>query len=62
MDSSAIDGVIDSVIANNPQAVEDYKNGKVKAIQALFGSCMKELKGAADPAVIKATLEAKLNN
>ena len=62
LDSSAIDSVIDTVIANNPQAVEDYKNGKVKAIQALFGSCMKELKGAADPAVIKATLEAKLNN
>ena len=62
LDTSAIDGVIDGVIANNPQAVEDYKNGKVKAIQALFGSCMKELKGAADPAVIKATLEAKLNN
>ena len=62
LDSSAIDSVIDTVIANNPQAVEDYKNGKVKAIQALFGSCMKELKGAADPAVIKSTLEAKLNN
>lgn len=61
LDSSAIDGVIDTVIANNPQAVEDYKNGKVKAIQALFGACMKELKGAADPAVIKATLEEKLN-
>ncbi len=62
LDSSAIDGVIDNVIANNPQAVEDYKNGKVKAIQALFGSCMKELKGAADPAVIKQILETKLNN
>ncbi len=61
LDSSAIDGVIDTVIANNPQAVEDYKNGKVKAIQALFGACMKELKGAADPSVIKATLEEKLN-
>ena len=62
LDTSAIDGVIDGVIANNPQAVEDYKNGKVKAIQALFGSCMKELKGAADPAVIKQILETKLNN
>ena len=62
LDSSAIDGVIDGVIANNPQAVEDYKNGKVKAIQALFGACMKELKGAADPAVIKETLESKLKN
>ena len=60
LDTSAIDGVIDSVIANNPQAVEDYKNGKVKAIQALFGSCMKELKGAADPALIKEMLENKL--
>ena len=60
LDTSAIDGVIDGVIANNPQAVEDYKNGKVKAIQALFGSCMKELKGAADPAVIKEMLENKL--
>ena len=60
LDTSAIDGVIDGVIANNPQAVEDYKNGKVKAIQALFGSCMKELKGAADPALIKEMLENKL--
>ena len=60
LDSSALDGVIDAVIAANPRAVEDYKNGKVKAIQALFGACMKELKGAGDPAVIKELLENKL--
>ena len=48
------------LIAANPQAVEDYKGGKVKALQALFGSCMKELKGAAEPAVIKQILEDKL--
>ena len=41
---------------------EDYKNGKVKAIQALFGSCMKELKGAGDPATIKEILENKMQN
>ncbi|MBQ4626514.1 MAG: Asp-tRNA(Asn)/Glu-tRNA(Gln) amidotransferase subunit GatB, partial [Clostridia bacterium] len=59
-DSSAIDSVIDSVIANNPQAIEDYRNGKTKAAQALFGACMRELKGAGDPAVIKELLEKKL--
>lgn len=60
IDASAMEAVIDSVIANNPQAVEDFKNGKVKALQALFGSCMKELKGAGNPAVIKELLENKL--
>ena len=61
VDSSAIDGVIDKVLADNAQAVQDYKNGKVKAMQALFGACMRELKGAGDPAVIKELLENKLN-
>ncbi|MBR5236096.1 MAG: Asp-tRNA(Asn)/Glu-tRNA(Gln) amidotransferase subunit GatB [Clostridia bacterium] len=59
-DVSAIEAVVDKAIAENPQSVEDFKNGKVKALQALFGACMKELKGAGDPAVIKTLLEAKL--
>lgn len=60
VDSSALEAVIDKVIENNPQAVEDYKNGKLKAMQALFGACMKELRGSGDPAVIKELLENKL--
>ncbi len=60
VDSSAVESIVDAVIANNPQAVEDFRNGKVKALQALFGACMKELKGAGDPTVIKALLEDKL--
>ncbi len=60
VDSSAIESVIDKVIAENSQAVEDFKNGKVKAMQALFGACMKELRGAGDPAMIKELLENKL--
>ena len=60
-DSSAIDSVIDKVIADNPKAVEDFKGGKVKALQALFGACMKELRGAGDPSVIKELLEKKMN-
>ncbi len=60
VDAGAIEEIVDKAIAANPAAVEDYKNGKVKAIQALFGACMKELRGAGDPAVIKEMLEQKL--
>ncbi|MBR2405815.1 MAG: Asp-tRNA(Asn)/Glu-tRNA(Gln) amidotransferase subunit GatB [Clostridia bacterium] len=60
VDQAAIAGVIDTVLAENARAVEDYKNGKVKAAQALFGACMRELKGAGDPAMIKELLEKKL--
>lgn len=60
LDTSVIETVIDKVISDNPRAIEDYKNGKVKAKQALFGACMKELKGAGDPAVISDILEKKL--
>ena len=59
-DSSAIEGVIDAVIAQNEKAVQDFKSGKEKALMALFGACMKELRGAGDPAVIKELLEKKL--
>ncbi len=60
VDTAAIGAVIDSVLSANAQAVEDYKGGKVKAFQALFGACMRELKGAGDPSVIKEALEEKL--
>ncbi|MBR2953262.1 MAG: Asp-tRNA(Asn)/Glu-tRNA(Gln) amidotransferase subunit GatB [Clostridia bacterium] len=59
-DSSAIESVIDNVIAQNEKAVQDFKSGKEKALMALFGACMKELRGAGDPAVIKELLEKKL--
>ena len=59
-DTSEIEAVIDKAILDNPQSVTDYKNGKVKAMGALFGACMKELKGAGDPQIIKTILEEKL--
>ncbi len=62
VDSSAIKSIIERVISENARVVEDFKNGKVKAKQALFGACMKELKGAGDPAVIKEMLDEELNN
>ncbi len=61
VDTSAINSVLDRIIAENQKAVEDFKNGKTKALQALFGACMRELKGAGDPAIIKQLLESKLS-
>lgn len=61
VDSAVIEATVDRIISENPQAVADYKDGKVKAMQALFGLIMRELKGVGDPAVIRSLLESKLN-
>ncbi len=60
VDSSTIESVIDKILADNADAVESYKNGKVKVFQALFGMCMRELKGTGNPNTIKQILEQKL--
>ena len=41
--------VLTQVIAENPKAVADFKNGKEKALGALVGQTMKAMKGKADP-------------
>ena len=61
-DESVIESVIDKVITENPKAVEDFKGGKEKAKQALFGACMRELKGTANTDVIRELLDKKLEN
>ncbi len=60
-DASAIDSIIDKVITENEKAVADYKSGKEKALMSIFGACMKELRGAGDPATIKELLLKKLS-
>ena len=60
VDTATIESVIDTVFSENPKAIEDYKNGKVKAKQALFGACMRALKNTADTSVIRELLDEKL--
>ncbi len=60
-DESMIAGLVSRVIEENPKPVQDYRNGKTKAIQALFGKVMKELHGNGDPAVINRLLQEQLN-
>ena len=61
VDTATIEAIMDKVLAENTQALEDFRNGKVKAKQALFGACMRELKGIGDPAVIREMLDKKLS-
>lgn len=51
-DEGAIREVVEKVLADNPQAVADYKGGKQKAFGALMGQSMRSLKGKADPAAV----------
>ncbi|MBR2179628.1 MAG: Asp-tRNA(Asn)/Glu-tRNA(Gln) amidotransferase GatCAB subunit B, partial [Selenomonadaceae bacterium] len=60
-DTSAIEGIVDEVIANNPKAVEEYKAGKKKAIGALVGQIMKATKGKANPQMVNQLLAKKLD-
>ena len=51
-DESAIEEVVRKAIDANPKAVEDYKNGKERALAAIVGFVMKETKGQANPGVV----------
>ena len=59
-DEGALKKVVEEVIASNPQSVEDYRNGKEKAIGFLVGQTMKAMKGKADPGMINKMLKELL--
>jgi aspartyl-tRNA(Asn)/glutamyl-tRNA(Gln) amidotransferase subunit B len=55
-DLGAIESLCSEVIAANPKSVEDYKAGKVAAINFLKGQVMKLSKGKANPNLVGETL------
>ena len=59
-DEGALQKTVEEVIAANPQSVEDYRNGKEKAIGFLVGQTMKAMKGKADPAGVNRMLKELL--
>jgi aspartyl-tRNA(Asn)/glutamyl-tRNA(Gln) amidotransferase subunit B len=60
-DEGAIKQMVEEVVANNPQAVEDFKAGKEKAIGALVGQVMKASKGKANPGLVNQLLRDVLS-
>ena len=59
-DESAIEEIVDRVISENPQSVEDYRNGKDRAVGFLVGQAMKASKGKAAPQTVNRMVREKL--
>ncbi len=53
--------IISEVLDANPQSVEDFKNGKNKAVGFLVGQLMKATKGQANPQLVNQLLNQELS-
>ncbi|CAI9391910.1 Asp-tRNA(Asn)/Glu-tRNA(Gln) amidotransferase subunit GatB [Niallia sp. Sow4_A1] len=60
-DEGALLKIIGEVLDNNPQSIEDFKNGKQKAIGFLVGQLMKATKGQANPQMVNKLLVEEMN-
>lgn len=60
-DEGALLKIIGEVLDNNPQSIEDFKNGKQKAIGFLVGQLMKATKGQANPQMVNKLLVQEMN-
>jgi aspartyl-tRNA(Asn)/glutamyl-tRNA(Gln) amidotransferase subunit B len=59
-DTSAIEAVVDAVIAANPSQVAEYQSGKDKLIGFFVGQVMQQTGGKANPGQVNAILKVKL--
>ena len=55
-DTGALENAIKVAAEADPKSVNDYKNGNEKALNPLFGRCMRELKGNCDPQTLRTAL------
>ncbi|MDT2831518.1 Asp-tRNA(Asn)/Glu-tRNA(Gln) amidotransferase subunit GatB [Vagococcus carniphilus] len=53
--------VINDILDNNEQSIEDFKNGKGRAVGFLVGQIMKATKGKANPGVVNKLLNEELS-
>jgi len=59
-DSSAIEKIIDEIMAANPQQLSDYRAGKDKLFAFFVGQVMKATQGKANPQQVNELLKKKL--
>lgn len=60
-DEEGLKATIEDIVAKNPQSVEDYRNGKDKAIGFLVGQTMKATGGKANPGMVNRILKEILS-
>ena len=59
-DSSELLAMVSAVLDNNPQSIEDFKNGRDRAVGFLIGQVMKASKGQANPAMTNKLIQEEL--
>ncbi len=59
-DASALDAVVDKVLAASPKEVESYRGGKTGLLSFFVGQVMKESRGKANPKIVQEVLKKKL--
>jgi aspartyl-tRNA(Asn)/glutamyl-tRNA(Gln) amidotransferase subunit B len=59
-DESALEPVVDAILAANPGQVETYRGGKEGVLGFFVGQVMRETQGKADPKVVNRLLREKL--
>jgi aspartyl-tRNA(Asn)/glutamyl-tRNA(Gln) amidotransferase subunit B len=60
-DVTAIEKIVDEVLAANQRSVDEFRAGKEKAFNALVGQAMKATKGKANPQQVNDLLRRKLS-
>ena len=59
-DRSALEKVVDEVLAANPRQVEQYRGGKSTVLGFFVGQVMKATRGQANPAAVNEILKSRL--
>lgn len=60
-DTSAIEPIVDQILADNAEKVEQYRAGKDKLFGFFVGQVMKATQGKANPQMVNDLIKAKLN-
>lgn len=60
-DTSEIEGIVDKLLADNPDEVAAFRGGKKKLMGFFVGQVMKATKGKGNPKVVNQLLNEKLN-
>lgn len=61
-DSSALDEAVSQVLAENPDAVENFRSGEKKVVGFLVGQVMRATQGKADPKLVNQMLTERLSS
>ncbi|MEJ6951397.1 Asp-tRNA(Asn)/Glu-tRNA(Gln) amidotransferase subunit GatB [Natronospora cellulosivora (SeqCode)] len=59
-DEGKLEEIVEKILADNPDAVEDIRNGKDRAIGFLVGQVMKETRGKANPGMVNKLIKSKV--